>query len=141
MREQWLNDNRRVKQGKNYADFLQVSIRTQCGDEYPSDYEIHLTRYTCPGRYDTYSFALQPNGNIVYWSETNTTLPQAIKLLMVDLGRSQIVDMIDRMLGKVGNRRLAEFLFELAPRSQASRLMQKRIRAANKTRQLPQNKT
>ena len=128
MKDEWKSDNRRIKQGRSYAEFLAVAIREERGDEYPSPYEIRISRYSCPGRCDSYSFAWTQKGEVIFHSETNDTLPQSLKQIQADLDKTQIVEMILAMRRTFGFSNLTMLLKDIAPKSAVLKAILKQIK-------------
>ncbi len=138
MNDPLFSDNVRVKAGRDYAEFLAVCLR-QADEDQP--YTVSLTRYMCPGRCDSYRFALTDQCHILYSGESPEPLGKALGMLEKDLDLPQSIALLveavkaPRCYGAA--RDLVEFLLPiLAPKSKALR----ECRAAFKKVQLERAK-
>jgi hypothetical protein len=91
-------------------------------------HEVQLKRYIVPGRCWTYAFQWQPSAGVgqgprvVYGSEGNTPIAAALKLLVADLDRPQVVALFEEAFGAERivvryHRDTLALLAALAPRS------------------------
>ena len=139
------NDNRLVQRRKWGGEFLRVVLREPNNEYHPRI--CSLTRYCVPGRIDSYSFYYVPGkdgvcAHVQYLTETNSSLPDAIKAAQADIDKPGIVEMLTEMCGRPDCRWLAHKLAEnlvavIAPKSKALRAMRRAIKIAReKARQI-----
>lgn len=96
------NNNILVQSGKQNgiqeSHFLDVTFRDRSDPDFPEF--VSLTRYTVPGRYDTYHFDYTPSpsagiGNRVrFFTDTSITLQEALRLVQRDLNKKGVVEML-----------------------------------------------
>ena len=81
------SDNRLVKKTKGTrGTFFSVSFVED---------DLYVFRYTVPGRYDHYSFKLPTScRGIIFSSDTNTSMRQALKMLEDDLSKENVRKML-----------------------------------------------
>ena len=81
----YFSDNILVGRLKAGSEFFSVSF----GDK------VRLTRYCVPGRMDVYSFELENDGSIRFFSD-GVSLSKGYKLIVKDLGRASVCDLLKR---------------------------------------------
>ncbi len=126
------SDNTRVRAGRTLRDggysgneYLALSLAPP---EEDLPYTVQLKRYCVPGRCWTYAFQWTPStrqgigDRLSYGSEGNAPLAKALKQVVADLDRPQVVALCRRavMAERIAltyGRELIELLDVLAPRS------------------------
>lgn len=138
----YANDNVRVFAGKDHQDFLQIAFR-EPEELFP--YTVSLTRYSCPGRYDTYCFDYMPSpssgigSRVRFFTDTDTTMLEALRLLQKDLDKKAVIEMALELCRRGRHRAFASDLCYnllgcLAPRSKTCKEIDKWLKAQRASR-------
>jgi hypothetical protein len=91
------SDNILVCRGRDRCDYLQVVFR-ETTETQPDI--VSLTRYSVPGRYDTYDFGFAPSPQcgigrrIRYFTDTNLEIGKALALLRKDLDKDAVAKLL-----------------------------------------------
>lgn len=129
------SDNVQVRRGKDFVDYLKIHFREPDAD-YP--FTMHLSRYSVPGRCDTYDFSwlVSPSDGIgdrvCYFTDTGEPLDRALRQLRRDLDKRQVVDMFRRFCEASSaprsyHRTLLHMLNLIAPASEVYRVVQEYV--------------
>jgi hypothetical protein len=116
-------------------DFLQIVFR-EPDDIFPSS--VSLSRYTVPGRIDSYNFDYVEGGSgmasrLRYSSESDLPLTKALSMLAKDLDKKQVVELIVDACSREGHFQYARILNDcilrsIAPKSKSYRALDKVIK-------------
>lgn len=119
------SDNVRVFAGGTYNDYFLLYFQE------PSERRpevVSVSRYSVPGRCEVYDFDYAPSSQsgigdrIRFFSDTGTTMPEALKMLNRDLNKKQVVEMVLDLCRQQAHRGFARnlsknLLARIAPKS------------------------
>jgi hypothetical protein len=119
-------DNIRVASTKWGREFLGIILR-DAEPEFDINYEVLLYRYCVPGRVDSYCFRFESKKNdVVFTSDTSLPLLKATQMLIKDLDKPQVVELVKQACEKqlYFTRRFILLLEKIAPKSKSLKAAQ-----------------